>query len=91
MQIEKTENVMDSKDISKQSIEDEYTQGIFEISDFDDVYVGCCVCAQCGYRFTVGDEVLRVKATGDIVHRDCFIDYADDNIELLTSQTVLAN
>lgn len=38
------------------------------------------VCAQCGYRFERGDEALRIKETGDIVHNDCYVDYMDDNV-----------
>lgn len=44
------------------------------------------VCAQCGYRFTRGDEALRIKETGDIVHSECYIDYADDNIDELAEK-----
>lgn len=38
------------------------------------------VCAQCGYRFAKGDEGYVIKATDDIIHRDCFMDYAEDNM-----------
>ena len=44
------------------------------------------VCAQCGYRFAVGDEALRIKETGDIVHSECYIDYVDDNMEEFTEK-----
>ena len=37
------------------------------------------VCAQCGYRFTRGENGFRINQTGDIVHEGCFIDYAEDN------------
>ncbi len=37
------------------------------------------VCAQCGYRFVSGDDALWVKETGDVVHKDCFGDYIEDN------------
>lgn len=39
------------------------------------------VCAQCGYRFVSGDDALRIKETGDIIHNDCFFDYMDDNMD----------
>lgn len=42
------------------------------------------ICAQCGYRFIKGDEALRVKETGDIIHRECYMDYTDDNVTELT-------
>lgn len=38
------------------------------------------VCAQCGYRFVRGEEALWIEETGDIVHADCFRDYAEDNV-----------
>ena len=41
----------------------------------------CTVCAQCGYRFVHGDEALKIKETGDIIHNDCYVDYMDDNVE----------
>lgn len=44
------------------------------------------VCAQCGYRFVKGDEALRIKQTGDIIHSDCFIDYNEDNAEELAEK-----
>ena len=42
------------------------------------------VCAQCGYGFVKGDEALRIKETGDIIHRECYMDYTDDNIDELS-------
>ena len=39
------------------------------------------VCAQCGYRFEKGDEVLEINETGDVIHEDCRADYFEDNIE----------
>lgn len=39
------------------------------------------VCAQCGYMLVSGDTALRVHETGDIIHRECRVDYFDDNME----------
>lgn len=44
------------------------------------------LCAQCGYRFALGDDGFRVKQTGDIIHRDCFMDYMDDNVNELCDE-----
>lgn len=60
-------------------------------AQYTDEYCGCSVCAQCGYRFAAGDDVIKVNATGDVIHRDCFIDYADDNAQLLTKSVTLMN
>ena len=65
--------------------------GLDELAQYTDEYCGCSVCTQCGYRFAVGDDVIKVNATGDIIHRDCFIDYADDNADLLTKSVTLMN
>ena len=43
------------------------------------------VCAQCGYRFVRGDEGLWVKETGDVIHKDCWLDYSDDNADEFTN------
>lgn len=42
------------------------------------------VCAQCGYRFIKGDDALRIRQTGDIIHESCWMDYADDNVSELS-------
>lgn len=44
------------------------------------------VCAQCGYRFVSGERALWVRDTGDVVHRDCFGDYTEDNISEFTDE-----
>ena len=44
------------------------------------------VCAQCGYRFVSGDEALRVKETGDIIHKGCWMDYSDDHMNELAEE-----
>lgn len=44
------------------------------------------VCAQCGYRFIRGDEAYRVNETGDVIHRECWIDYSDDYVGELCSE-----
>lgn len=41
------------------------------------------VCAQCGYRFARGEGALKIRQTGDVIHRECFMDYTDDNKEEL--------
>lgn len=44
------------------------------------------VCAQCGYRFVSGENAFWVKDTGDVVHKDCFGDYSEDNIGEFTEE-----
>ncbi|MBQ7399102.1 MAG: hypothetical protein IJW06_01395 [Clostridia bacterium] len=46
------------------------------------------VCAHCGYRFVTGERALWIKETGDIVHRDCFNDYTEDNIGEFTDEII---
>ncbi len=53
-------------------------------NEFRDFTGYITVCAQCGYRFARGDEALRVKQTGDVIHVECFMDYTDDNKDELT-------
>ncbi len=54
--------------------------------EFQDGNRHMTVCAWCGYRFERGDEALRVKDTGDIIHKDCWMEYSDDNVQELTSE-----
>ena len=53
-------------------------------SEYNDYRRHTTLCAQCGYAFAKGDEAYYVKATGDLIHRDCFMDYTDDNIDEFT-------
>lgn len=52
---------------------------------FEDNYSGCTVCAQCGYRFTKFDDAVRVNDTGDVIHKECWMEYSDENINLLST------
>lgn len=56
---------------------------------FEDNYSGCTVCAQCGYRFAKYDDAIRVNCTGDVIHKDCWMEYSDDNIDQLSSAVSL--
>ena len=69
---------------------DEEQNELYDEREFEDNYCGCMICAQCGYRFTKADEAVKVKSTGDVIHRGCFIDYADDNIDEMTSEVITA-
>ncbi len=37
-------------------------------------------CMYCGFEIFDTDDVLKVIPTGDIIHKKCWIDYAEDNI-----------
>ena len=52
----------------------------FKKNGYSDYNNHMVVCAQCGYRFVKGDEAYVVKPTEDIIHKDCFLDYAEDNM-----------
>ena len=43
----------------------------------------CEKCDYCGYPILRGEEKLRVDSTGDIIHRKCWNDYAEDNTDEL--------
>ena len=47
------------------------------------------VCASCGYRFERNDEVYRIHETGDVIHRDCRMEYFEDNIDEFASEDVI--
>lgn len=43
----------------------------------------CEKCDYCGYPILLGEEKLRVDSTGDVIHRKCWNDYAEDNTDEL--------
>jgi len=57
-----------------------------EESENDVGYCTSAVCAMCGYRFEKYDDVIMVKGTGDAIHRDCWMDYSDENMGELTRE-----
>ena len=40
-----------------------------------------CRCAQCGYGICGIEDAVEVTATGEVIHKDCWNDYAEDNSE----------
>ncbi len=44
------------------------------------------LCAQCGYRIVRGDIALRVHMTGDMIHKECWQYYTEDNLFVLCEE-----
>ncbi len=40
-----------------------------------------CRCAQCGYGICGMENAVEITATGEVIHKDCWYDYAQDNAE----------
>ena len=59
--------------------EEEFIDGLYCFDDSRDREK----CMYCGYDILEGEEAVKVYSTGDIIHRKCWIDYAEDNIEEL--------
>ena len=55
-------------------IEEEIKNGAFEA-----ISAEFPKCAYCGYEILPDDEAVRVKTTKDILHRQCWCEYAEDN------------
>lgn len=49
-------------------------------SGFDDEFI-FGECDQCGREFYQGDEIMYLKGL-DMVHQDCFEEYAEDKLVL---------
>lgn len=54
-------------------------QGFFETDDYFDDSFDDEKCAYCKEAITKGQVRARVFTTGDIIHEDCWQDYAEDN------------
>ena len=48
----------------------------------------CGHCAQCGYEIAESDEAAVIAATGDIIHRACWEEYAADNADEFFDESV---
>lgn len=48
--------------------------------DFDSIFSEKQKCVYCGYEILDDERCLKVNDTGDIIHRKCWNDYADDNV-----------
>ena len=51
------------------------------MEDFTKSRCHITACAQCGYRLIVGDSALHVHETGDVIHKDCWMDYFEENMD----------
>ncbi len=36
-------------------------------------------CCQCGFELLPGEEVMEIHTSGDIIHKSCWCEYADEN------------
>ena len=58
-------------------------QGFFESGDYFDDCFDDEKCAYCGDYITKGQVRAKVFTTGDVIHEDCWRDYAEDNFNEL--------
>lgn len=68
----------------KRDIYDYEATELESLRTIEDNFCTQTVCAGCGYRFVKGDDAVKVKQTGDVVHRECWVDYANDSIDTMT-------
>ena len=38
-------------------------------------------CASCGFELLSGEEAMEVGDTGELIHKSCWNEYADENAE----------
>ena len=55
-------------------------EGVYTTPDiFEDAHRENEKCMYCGYDIVLDNDGLRVLVTGDVIHKDCWRDYAEDN------------
>ena len=52
--------------------------GIFA-AKFETVYDNAEKCCQCGYPINPGETAFQLYANGDVIHKECWQEYADEN------------
>ena len=65
----------DPYEISREILEE---QGMFESGDYFDDSFEHDTCAYCGEVISAGQVRARVYTTGDLIHEDCWRDYAEE-------------
>lgn len=55
--------------------------GIFAVKK--STYFDCCdKCCQCGFELLPGEDAVEIYATGDVIHKGCWNEYADENADI---------
>ena len=54
--------------------------GIFAVRH-GTVYDNAEKCCQCGFAILSGESALQIYANGDVIHKECWQDYADENAD----------
>lgn len=54
--------------------------GIFA-ARFNTVYDNLEKCCLCGYEIKPGEKAMEIHCNGDLIHKECWQEYAEDNIE----------
>ena len=48
-------------------------------------------CSHCGFELLPGEEAMEIFVNGDIIHKSCWCEYADENPELFTKDFVFSD
>ena len=70
----KNENKLDEYEILSED-------GIFAVKH-STVFDNAEKCCQCGYAILPGEEALQIYVNGDVIHKECWQDYADENTKI---------
>lgn len=42
-------------------------------------------CSQCGFELLPGEEVVEIHTNGELIHKSCWCEYADENLDIFGS------
>ena len=62
--------------------------GIFA-RKYSTVYDNAEKCCQCGYPIIPGEQALQIYCNGDVIHKECWLDYAEENTQALCKSFVI--
>ena len=52
--------------------------GIFA-AKYNTIYDNAEKCCQCGFAIMPGEDAVQIYVNGDVIHKQCWQDYADEN------------
>lgn len=48
-------------------------------------------CCHCGFELLPGEEVMEIHTSGDIIHKSCWCEYADENLDIFGNSFVYSD
>ncbi len=48
-------------------------------------------CCQCGFELLPGEQAMEIHISGDLIHKSCWCEYADENPDIFGKSFVFSD